>query len=249
LPFLTGSKKPPLEREMPRLPGISIPFSRTNKEFSVHTLVRPPMKVGVCFKLKDKNKDGQWSKKAKEMLRYKIEVPWQAFMVRMNRVGAITDTFMWFMKGKPVDEDAEVFMPPLPNIYPSGHICNGTIKVNFEDPPHEKIHKAFEAFWTTPFTEETYPENDELIPRCWSSGEHKFHIEYGYLRYVFDYWQEHDEQHETRKWIERNGPCAGFPWSFFKILNGKHKMAGQYVHTLGAAMDYALSFIPMKRSE
>lgn len=249
LPFLTGSKKPAFEREMPRLPGISIPFSRTSKDVTVHTLIRPPMTVGVTFKVKEKTHDGRWSKKAKETVRYKVDVPWQAFMVRMNRVGAITDTFIWFLKEKPADEDAEVFMPPLPNIYPSGHICNGTIKVNFEDPPHVKIARAFEAFWTTPFTEETYPETDALIPGCWNRDNKHYHIEYGYLKFVFEYWQDHCDSHHKKRWIERFGPCEEFGWRYFEIRNPKHPRCGRVVEDLGEAMDYALTFIPMKRQE
>lgn len=213
------------------------------------------MSVSVCFKKKQKLSDGRWSKKPSAVSHYKIDVPWQAFMVRMNRMGAITDTFMWFMKESPKDGNVAVYMPPLPNIYPSGHICNGTIKVNFADPPYLKVYKAYEAFWTTPFTEETWPEWEELVPRCWSKEKGRFHIEYGYLKYIFEYWQDHDLKHSSKKWKEMYGGCAphgqpeGFLWGIFRIYNKAHPEYGEYVTTLDDAIDYALTFVPMKRQD
>jgi hypothetical protein len=211
------------------------------------------MTVSVCFKVKQKTRDGKWAKKPSSVNHYKISVPWQAFMVRMNRVGAITDTFMWFMKNNPVDASEQVYIPPLPNIYPSGHICNGTIKVNFEDPPYLKVFKAFEAFWTTPFTEETWPEWEEVVPPCWNADKKHFRIEYGYLKYIFEYWQEHDQKHSTKKWMEMYGPCPGvspdFPWGTFRIYNKSHPNYGDYVKTLDQAINYALTFVPMKRQD
>ena len=244
MPFVTRPVNEVEVEKVPRLPGISIPFSRTRKDFTTHVLVRPPMTVGVCFKVKRKTRKGKWAKRPSEVTHYKIKVPWQAFMVRMNRAGAITDTFMWFMDEKPMDVKARVYMPPLPNIYPSGHICNGTIRVNFEDPPYLKVYKAFEAFWTTPFTEETYPESSDLVPECWNREPKHYHIEYGYLKYVFEYWQDHDQNHSAKRWIDSFGDCS-FPWGIFKVLNKSHPSFGSLVKTLDDAINYTLTFVPM----
>lgn len=254
MPFLTRTRQD-LPENVPRsAPSIPIPFTRSSKSNGaiVHVLEKGPSRIGVAFKSKRKTRRGQWSKRPAAVFRWKIEVPWQYFIVRMNEVGAITDTFVWFAPKKLSDEGGAVFLPPLPNIYPSAHICNGTIRVNFADPVHVRVSQAFESFWTTPFTEETWPEMDYIIPSCWSSDvdpENAYFIEYGYLRWIFEYWQRHDEKHSRKEWLKDHRPC-GFPWRQYVVQNkALKKWHGSTIGTLSDAMEYALDFVAPKRSE
>jgi hypothetical protein len=219
--------------KVPRFDRASVPFSAENEKYTLHVLENPPASVTVVFKQKLKTQRGGWSKKPPMIFRYKIKVPWCYFLMRQNRSGAITDTFLFFAEDKLKDTRGRVFLPPLPNIYPSGHICNGTIKVNFDDPPHIKIAEAFRAFWSTPFTEETWPEDRGLLPACFNEEEgHAYVIEYGYLKYVFSYWEVHDENHEG---------CSGNIWRSFRPRSkGGHY--GGYLTCLQQVMDYALAF-------
>lgn len=247
MPFVTRSPSELASEKLPRFPGISIPFSRTRKSYTVHVLERPPMEVGVAFKHKVKLRGGKWARRHRGYSRYKIKLPWQYFMVRVNRMGAIMDTFIWFAKKKLEDAGGMIFMPPLPNIYPSGHICNGTIKVNLEDPPHERIRKAYEAFWTTPFTEETWPETNRLIPPCFLR-EAECEIGYGSLCKLLEYWQFHDEEH-GEGYQENHGDCS-FPWSPYLVINeAMPSWHGTIIASLEKAMEYALAFITPKASD
>lgn len=245
MPFVTRTRRDTPET-IPKLPGLSIPFTRSSIFGVVHVLEKPPMTVGVSFKMKLKTRKGTWSKKGLGFVRWKIKVPWQYFMVRMNRVGAITDTFIWFAQKQISDLSEPVYMPPLPNIYPSGHICNGTIRVSLSDPPHVRVARAFESFWTTPFTEETWPETGRLVPKCWQQSSH-YVIEYGYLKYVFEYWQEHDAKHATSGWLEDHGSCS-FPWRLYQVRNkAMEPWHEEVIHNLGEAMEYALDFVQPNR--
>jgi len=196
------------------------------------------MNVMVTFKEKLKRKDGKWSKKPARFYTYKLKVPWSIFMMRLNKAGAITDTFIFFSKEKSCSMDGlgdktPVYLPPLPNVYPSGHICNGTIRVNFDDLPETKIREAFRAFWMTPFTEETYPEDDALVPNCFM--EEDLAICYGWLRYVFLYWEKHDKDHDPEK-------CGEYPWHQFRVRARDGESYTRTIFTLGEALDYALRF-------
>lgn len=241
MPFATKPRIfPALEADGVERPKLSIPFSRSSENAVIYVLEGTPMSVGAHFKVKSRMQNGKWSHKVSAIERAKIKVPWQYFIVRMNKASAITDTFLWFSKGKIVDpEEGLVFMPPLPNIYPSGHICNGTIRVNFGDPISEKVRSAYESFWTTPFTEETWPENSGLVPACWKHDGH-YIIEYGYLKYIFRYWEEHDKSRKHKQITE----CNSFPWSHFVVQNkAMPKWNDSYIKTLDSAMLYAMDFV------
>lgn len=215
-------------------------------------LEKSPERIGVSFKVKLKTRKGTWSKRPAVIMRWRLNVPWQYFIVRMNRVGAITDTFIWFSPKKIGMEKEAVYLPPLPNIYPSAHICNGTIKVNLADPVHARVAQAFESFWTTPFTEETWPENDTLLPRCWDPSvdpQNQYFIEYGYLKWIFEYWQGHDERHSRKEWLKHHRSCD-FPWQQYKVANkAVPKWHGEPIRNLDEAMEYALEFVAPKRTD
>lgn len=240
MPFLTRRTRERPPDDIPRLMANSIPFSRTKNEMSVHVLERPPMEVPVSFAYRKRLRDRKWSKKVEGRWRYKISVPWQYFIVRTNRVGAFTDTFIWFARSKIKDpQEGVIYCPPLPNIYPSGHICNGTIKVDLSAPLHERVSKAFESFWTTPFTEETWPETHTIIPRCWSSPE-RYKIMYGWLRYTFEYWVLHD----------KHASNCRFPFRLFQVNNpAMPEWNHNVLESLSDAMDYALEFVTPNRSD
>lgn len=242
MPFVTHRTRERPTTDLPKIAGSSIPFSRTLNHFTVHVLERPPMEVGVSFVYRKRLGDKRWAKTVDGRWRYRISVPWQYFIVRMNRVGAFTDTFIWFARKKILDPNEIVYIPPLPNIYPSGHICNGTIRVDLSAPLHERIFKAFESFWTTPFTEETWPENADVVPKCWSDQNH-YYIEYGYLRYLLEYWVKHD------KHVVMPGRKCSFPWRLYRVIN--KAMSGwnaRTIESLSEAMDYALEFVTPNRS-
>lgn len=228
MPFVTQKTERNPDK-IPRITEVSIPWTRTRNDFTVHVLEHPPAVMRVIFK--KKWKDSSRHKRVR-LLRYRIRVPWMYFLLKMNRMGAIMDTFLFFTREKITDpKKGTIHIPPMPNIYPSGHICNGTIKVDFEDPPWKKTVEAFRAFWTTPFTEETWPERDSLIPRCFRNGKDgRFYIEYGYLQYIFQYWGEHD----------RDCPPDCFPWGYLIAKSGS-------VGTLDQAIQYALDFVPKPR--
>ena len=234
MPFMTQAGR--ITREnVPRLPDIAVPYKAENKTYTVYVLEHPPARVGIVFKQKRKTQKGTWSKMPATVYRYKINVPWCYFLMRANKAGAITDTFLFFAPSKLLDVNGRVYLPLLPNIYPSAHICNGTIRVNFEDPPLVKIVEAFRSFWSTPFTEETWTEDRNLIPPCFHSCESNgYMIEYGWLRYIFEYWINHDVY------------CVGqnsHPWGwkpFRPRSKGGHY--GGFIETLDGIMQYALNF-------
>ena len=234
MPFPTHRTRERPPEEVPKIDRSSIPFSMSDGSFTVHALERPPMEVNVSFVFRKKIGDTRWSKKASGKWRYRLSVPWQYFIVRVNRVGAITDTFLWLSRRKLESiQDGAVYMPPLPNIYPSGHICNGTIRVDFNDPIHLRVQKAFESFWTTPFTEETWPERGDILPRCYSAQP--LYICYGYLKLMLDFWQKHDAHN-------RNGGC-GFPFRLMKVVNkAMPSWHGHLIESLADAMEYGLQF-------
>lgn len=233
MPFVTRSRKAVEVEKGPWKTDIQ--YSVSNDHYTLHVLLHPPMKVQVAFKQKLKRKDGKWSKKPARFHTYKLKVPWSIFMMRLNKAGAITDTFIFFSKEEPSGDKVPVYLPPLPNVYPSGHICNGTIRVNFDDSPEVKIVEAFKAFWRTPFTEETYPEDEDLIPDCF--GQEEYAIMYGWLRYVFEYWERHDREH---------GPpyrdCDEYPWRQFRIRSKDGESYVRHITCLGELVDYALKF-------
>lgn len=226
MPLFARSSAPAPE-VVPR-PKYSIPFTRSKGGITAHALEHPPATIPVLWK----KKVGRGTKaKVVSVMRFKINVPWMYFIVRMNRANAITDTFLFFTKKKAVDLNEPAYVPPLPNIYPSGHICNGTIRVSVNDPPAVKVAEAFNAFWSTPFTEETWPEDENLVPRCWA-GSNRYYIEYGYLVYVFEYWALHDEK----------CPKGCFPWRHLRIRNKKTGADHGHVYTLDGAIHYVLDF-------
>ena len=235
MPFVTRAPTKGAPEKVPKTLDVSIPFTRSRGTFTVHVLEHAPARFRVHFK--KKWKDPKWRKKRHKYETFRIRLPWMYFMIRLNRAGAITDTFLWVSPKQIESPKDTVFMAPLPNIYPSGHICNGTIKVTFADPPWRKAIEAFKAFWTTPFTEETWPEDYHLLPKCLTS-QGDWSIEYGYLIWIFEYWQKHDKQ---------SGHADCFPWQTFRVPATKkgHQRDREYVgevKTLDAAMDYALMF-------
>lgn len=102
-----------------------------------------------------------------------VQIPWSYFMVRMNRKMAVTYAFIFVSPERLQSDEDEIFMPPLPNIFPSGAICTGTIQVRSDDAPEKKVADLFKAFWTTPFTSDTMTRESRMIPnalRIWGAN-------------------------------------------------------------------------------
>jgi len=231
LPLIARPNAKASEALIPTLRSPPIPFTKTHAPsgITVHVLEHPPGAIPILWK----KKTGRGAKsKVLSVSHYKIRTPWIYFLVRMNRANAITDTFLYFARKKAADLREMVYVPPLPNIYPSGHICNGTIRVAFNDPPWLKVGEAFRAFWSTPFTEETWPEDDALVPQCWKNSGNRYFIEYGYLVYIFEYWMHHDS----------HCPRECFPWGQLTVRRKEDKRVLGTIQTLAHAMEYALSF-------
>jgi hypothetical protein len=220
MPLATSVLKKAPE-EVPRGPTGSVVFQTQDDKGVVFVLESEPLRLRVAWKTKKKFADDEDIPIHYD--NFKVETPWNYFMIRMTPEGLITDTFLYFSPVKIKAPSGKVFMPALPNIYPSGHICNGTIRIIVTDPPEKKAFDLFTAFWTTPFTAETAPKDPSILPEA------------------LDFWGGNLPHPKSLlfAWAACIEQGTQVDWKTFKFRIGRRNFV---LDTLEKAMEYALVF-------
>jgi hypothetical protein len=218
---LTTSVLKKTPEEVPRGPTGRIAFHIEDDNAIVYVLESEPLRIRVAWKTKKtKDDDGDV---AISYDNFKVETPWNYFMIRMTPEGFVTDTFLFFSPVRLEKMSDKIFMPALPNIYPSGHICNGTIRILVTDPPEKKAFNLFTAFWTTPFTAETAPKDAAILPDAFAFWGGKLQ----YPKSLLLAWAT---------CVEQGTPVD---WKMYRFRFGRRNFV---LNTLGKAMEYAIVF-------
>lgn len=226
MPLVTRLVNGPKEAEPVRR---RIPIGDTldgmdDEDAEVHVIRQPPMRVRAIWKSKNDWEDPPGKLEKPAFKTYELALPWSYFMIRMTKAGGlVTDTFLFVSDKRIEKKEDPIFMPPLPNIYPSGHICNGTIRILATDPPQKKAADLFAAFWSTPFTSETFPKDRLLFPRAFLGTKAILGRPWTFL----DAWQYCDKN--SLKII----------WKPFRF---RYRRKIYRIDTLKKAMEYALIF-------
>jgi hypothetical protein len=151
-----------------RKPKGAIRYKDQNEKARILVLEEGPMNLRVSWKSKSTNDHEMANELEAHYESFKVTTPWQYFIVRLTHEEVVTDTFLFFSPERIKKKADKVHLPTIPNIYPSGHICNGTIRIILTDPEEKKARDLFNAFWTTPFTSETWPKLPALLPKALS---------------------------------------------------------------------------------
>jgi len=165
MPLVTSALRSSFVEELKKMPHGRIVQVHQGNKVLLYVLEQEPMEVRSVWKSKHPWEAPKGSEKHPVFVGFKFKVPWQYFLTRFTAAGLITDAFVFISPERIKDpQKSKLYMPPLPNIYPSGHICTGNIRFSVGMTPEERAQELLYAFWRTPFTSETWPKDANLVP-------------------------------------------------------------------------------------